>query len=196
MSSGVPLAPAGAEGRRAARAAGRLAALGVLALPLLPAGTPPAAAEAAPACAASPDPEYYSFELVGTDKVAAVQGARGRATVSRPPSPFGLAVTRDGTIAHRVEVSVQAPEAPGGGTYVAWAADPNLERIVRLGEVRPGGAVSGEVVLNKFMVFVTLEDAPAAEAERWRGPVVLVGRSRSARIQSMASHGSFEAEPC
>lgn len=149
-------------------------------------------------CASFGDPDYYSFELERTDKAPSVRLASGRASVSSPSSPFGLAVARDGTLTQRIEVSVDAVESSGHGQglLVAWAADPNLERVVRLGEVSVERPAVGEIALNKVMVFVTLEESLDRTAERWQGPVVLVGRSRSARIQSMASHGSFEPEPC
>lgn len=141
-------------------------------------------------------PEYYSFELASTDKVPEFRGAMGEVSVSYPSSPFGLPVTRDGTAIHQLSIEIDAPEAPVGRVLVAWASDPTLTQIQRLGVVSPDRPGEGRIRLNKFMVFVTMESEVDAEADRWRGPIVLVGRSRSARIRSMASHGTFEAEPC
>lgn len=79
---------------------------------------------------------------------------------------------------------------------MAWVASPNLDPVHRLGEIGGRGSASGEVTLNKFLVFVTEEPAGSVAGDRWEGPVVLKGKSRSGRMQSMASHGMFEREPC
>lgn len=141
-------------------------------------------------------PEYYSFELEATDKIPEFRDAMGEVLVSYPSSPFGLPVTRNGTAIHQLSIKIDAPEAPDGQVLVAWASDPTLTQIQRLGIVSPDRPGEGRSRLNKYMVFVTVESTADSEADRWRGPVVLVGRARSARIQSMASHGTFEAEPC
>lgn len=79
---------------------------------------------------------------------------------------------------------------------MAWVASPDLDPVHRLGEIGARGSASGEVTLNKFLVFVTEEPVGTVEGDRWEGPVVLKGKSRSGRMQSMASHGMFEREPC
>lgn len=139
--------------------------------------------------------DYYSFALRPTGKVTAVEGVQGRVDVGYQESPFALAVTRDGTISRRLEVSLDV-RTPDSGVFVAWVADPELTTILRLGPVSEGRPAVGTVSLNKLVVFVTLEPGDEPSAVGWEGPVALVGRSRSARIQSMASHGSFETEDC
>lgn len=140
--------------------------------------------------------EYYSFELKPTGKVASVADADGRVRVGFADSPFALAMTRDGRVSRQLEVTLGAPDPPAGGVYVAWVSDPELSTVVRLGAVGAGRTASGVAALNKFLIFVTVEPNDDPDATAWQGPVALVGRSRSARIQSMASHGSFETEDC
>ena len=48
---------------------------------------------------------------------------------------------------------------------------------------------------NKFLVLVTLE--PSTEVtNRWFGPVVMRGMSRSGMMHTLAGHGPYEHEPC
>ena len=54
---------------------------------------------------------------------------------------------------------------------------------------------SGRVDWNKFLVLVTLE--PSTEVtNRWLGPVVMRGMSRSGMMHTLAGHGPYENEPC
>jgi hypothetical protein len=45
-------------------------------------------------------------------------------------------------------------------------------------------------------VIITLEPSADDLGERWQGPVVLRGMSRSGMMHTMAGHGPFETEPC
>jgi len=114
-------------------------------------------------------------------------------------SPFGLGVMRSGHLDQELRLVVDLPplesgaEPPGGARpsadgappppdaprYVAWVATPDLDRIEALGTVTPGVPFAVPVHWNKIIIVVSREEgAPAADAPRWRGPVVLLGRWR------------------
>lgn len=140
--------------------------------------------------------EYYDIELRPPASTLGDRQVAGRVEVTYPSSPFGLSLTREGTLLQHLRVVIDERWRSTRGRLVAWVASPDLDRVRNLGEIEADGTVSGEVGLNKFLVFVTEEPAAAEAADRWRGPVVLKGKSRSGRMQSMASHGMFEREPC
>ncbi len=107
-------------------------------------------------------------------------------------SPFGLAVMRTGHLAHELRLVVDLPPLDGDARYVAWLATPALDRIAMLGAVVPGQPFSAPVHWNKMVVVVSREDsAPAMGAARWSGPIVLLGRSRSALLENMMGHSIF-----
>ncbi len=84
------------------------------------------------------------------------------------------------------------PSAPATPRYIAWIATPALDRIERLGPVTPGQPFFAPVHWNKIVLVVSLEDAPPApDAPRWSGPVVLLGRSRSALLANLMGHSIF-----
>lgn len=139
--------------------------------------------------ARAPDP--FAIPLTPT---ANGGGASGEARLSFAQSPFGLAVTADGRHRYRVRVATDGLRAAPDRSYVAWAVSPTLDELQKLGVLAADGAVNGEVTLNKFVVFVTSETS--VEVERWSGPIVLRGISRSGRMHTMAGHGPFEGEPC
>lgn len=107
-------------------------------------------------------------------------------------SPFGLAVMRSGHLEQELRLVLDLPPAGSGARYVAWAATPALDRIKALGTVTPGEPFPALVHWNKIVIVVSREDRPpAADAPRWSGPVVLLGRSRSALMQSLMGHSIF-----
>ena len=107
-------------------------------------------------------------------------------------SPFGLAVMRSGYLDQELRLVLDLPPAEGQSRYVAWVATPALDRIEALGTVTPGEPFAAPVHWNKIVIVVSREDgAPAADAPRWSGPVVLLGRSRSALLQSLMGHSIF-----
>ena len=76
-------------------------------------------------------------------------------------------------------------------SYVAWLATPNMDRLVRIGEVRNREPLTMRVDFNKVMIVVTGEQAAAPPMDQWSGPIALVGRSRSALMQSLLGHSIF-----
>lgn len=141
-------------------------------------------------------PDYYRIDLRPPASSFGGRDVVGRVEVAYPSSPFGLPLNRDGVLVQRLRIGIDADWRTHRGRLVAWVAPPDLDPVRKLGEIGRDGTVTGEVAMNKFLVFVTDEPPGAAEVSRWQGPVVLKGKSRSGRMQSMASHGMFEPEPC
>lgn len=168
-------------------AAALLAALAAAA-PSAVAGSPdpvqqPAALDPPGACAAAP----HRVQLQGTGRAP---GASGWMDLRFAASPYGVAVTEDGSYRYRLAVHVESAPPSAGRTLVAWAATPNLDRHVNLGALGEDRSVEGEVSWNKFLVFVTAESS--ADVERWQGPILLTGTSPSGNMHTMAGHGIFE----
>jgi len=135
------------------------------------AGTPP------------PALDLRCLELHATPRGGA---ARGTVALRRPGAPFGIAVTPDGHVRTTLLAQVEGlPPASSLGpytAYVAWATPLELDPVVRLGEVRNGVSDLGEVFFNKYMILVTAE--PSADGSERTGPLVLRGRSPSARMEA------------
>ncbi|MGH7458561.1 MAG: multicopper oxidase family protein [Longimicrobiaceae bacterium] len=128
----------------------------------------------------APHPDLHCIDLLPTPSF---HGASGTAEMGRAPSPFGVAVTRDGVHLWDLTVSVEGlgdPAGAGGRAYVAWVTTPQLSPLVKLGEVAEGRAASGRVAFNKFLVLVTAE--PSAAAETRQGRLVLRGGSPGTRM--------------
>lgn len=162
----------------------------------VPPGSPSPDGPAPLFCSADPEPpEYYAIPLVTTKNVPGTAFTRGNADVTFAPSPFGVSVAPDGSYAYDVHVRLDDLPEPTRGGYVAWVTTTQVDRIERLGALEDG-QVTGQVRWNKFLVVVTLEDDPAAEAERWTGPIAFRGMSRSGKMHTMAGHGPFQEERC
>ena len=140
-------------------------------------------------------PAYYAIELVSTRRVPGARNASGVGDVSFARSPFGIAVTPTGEYIYNVDLQVQGLNAQSRGVYTAWLTTSALDQVKRLGGLDVGGAIRGQTTWNKFLVVITLE--PDEEArQRWSGPIVARGMSRSGRMHTMAGHGPFQLEPC
>lgn len=139
-------------------------------------------------------PAYYRIDLVPTRRVPGTHRVRGYSDVTFLPSPFGVAISKTGSYVYQLGLVVEGlPSAPSGA-YVAWISTPQLDRVQRLGDL-VDGRIDGTVEWNKFLVILTLE--PNSEpTDRWTGPVVARGMSRSGMMHTMAGHGPFEDEPC
>jgi len=114
----------------------------------------------------------------------------GRVSLRQPWSPFGVSVSEAGEVLHELSIEIDSlPPASPGERYVVWLATPALDSVARLGEIvvgRPVQALSG---LAQMLVVVTREKPPTGD--RWRGPIILRGRSRSSLIQSLLNHPIF-----
>ncbi|MDE2979735.1 MAG: hypothetical protein OXU74_00945 [Gemmatimonadota bacterium] len=125
-------------------------------------------------------------------------------------SPFGLGVMRSGHLDQELRLVVDLPPLEGGTQpsdaarpdgappppdaprYVAWVATPDLNRIEALGTLTSGVPFAVPVHWNKIMIVVSREEGPPAAGQaRWRGPVVLIGRSRSALLENLMGHSIF-----
>lgn len=142
------------------------------------------------------DPEFYSIELVPTGRVPGTGNVRGTVAVKFARTPFDFAVSNGGTFHRRLELDLSGLQPPREGEYVVWVAPPNLTPVKRLGTLGEEMKLVGDVAFPKFLVIVTLEREPDRDAERWTGPVVHRGMSRSGFMHTMAGHGPFEQEPC
>ena len=128
--------------------------------------------EASPSsCAAAPK----RVEMTPTPRA---RGARGTMIVRMAASPYGVAVDPDGSYRLRVEVAVEGLRSGGDTHHVVWGATPELDRHVRLGTLGPDDRATGEVAWNKFLVFVTAEEAP--DPESWSQQILLSALSPSA----------------
>lgn len=159
------------------------------------------AAPAPVVCADPEPPDYYAFEMVTTKNVPGTARIEGQAAVTFARSPFGVAVSPDGSYAYDVHLRLRnLPEAPRGGAWAVWFTKSDLSEISYAGTLEPGEAFSGRVVWNKFLAIVTLEDPADLAVDggpaRWQGPVVTRGMSRSGMMHTMAGHGPLQQENC
>lgn len=148
-------------------------------------------------CAVGDDPPtYYAIDLVTTKRIPGARMASGKADVVFAQSPYGLALSADGSYVYELRISIDKLAPARNGAYVAWVTTPELDQRVRLGALDADHKVTGSVGWNKFLVVVTLEEDEAEGAASWSGPVVVRGMSRSGLMHTQAGHGPFEVEPC
>jgi len=137
------------------------------------------------------DPSIYCLPLFST---AITPLATGTAVLQPEPSPFGLAVTRDGRVLSRVVLTLAGlPDPASLGPYhsfVAWATTPDLDPVIPLGAVGNGRTVAGPIGLERFILMVSAERS--ARSKTREGPLVLRGSSPS---QLMAPHGVTTLPP-
>ncbi|HUP00551.1 MAG TPA: hypothetical protein VM737_03395, partial [Gemmatimonadota bacterium] len=144
------------------------------------AGFPPA--DPSPHAAACP---VGGARCIALFPAADFPAASGSVALTPSASPFGASVGPDGT--QRWDLELRAEGLPPPRTlgpyaaYVAWAAPPVLEPMVRLGTFEGGALSAGRVTLDKFFVLVSAEPHPSGA--RPSGPVVLRGTSPSMALQ-------------
>ena len=143
-----------------------------------------------------PVSEYYTIDLVSTKKVPGSGEARGKGEVTFASTPFGIALSDDGSYRYELAISIEKLRPPKRGQYIAWVTTPQLDSIELIGPLDDQHSASGKVEWNKFLVVITLEDTYSGNESIWSGPVVLRGVSRSGLMHTMAGHGPFEDEPC
>jgi suppressor of ftsI len=130
-----------------------------------------------------PSHDLYCIELV---PAPGITGVSGRIELAHPSGLFTVAVTADGRSRYIPIVALQGlPPAPSLGrsasaVYLAWAAPPQMDPVIKLGEVRNGSVALRAVDLEKFVVLITAErDRRAREPS---GRLVLRGQSPSTRL--------------
>lgn len=140
--------------------------------------------------------EYYAIDLVPTGRVPGTGGAEGKAMSAFARSPFGVAVAPGGSYRHDLDIRVTGLRSRNDGVYVAWTASSDLQHVERLGVLDDAGGLEATVAWNKFLVIVSFERSADALPDRWQGPIVMRGMSRSGLMHTMAGHGAYEGEPC
>ncbi len=170
--------------------------MGALLAAILGLAGPVVPAHAMERCAVDGPPEYYTFPLVSTRRVPGSGRASGLGELTFAESPFGLALSPEGSYRYRIALTVDRLAVPAVGAYVVWVTTPELDRIELAGAFDERHAMQVEVDFNKFLVVITLEDVYDPEAAVWSGPIVLRGMSRSGMMHTMAGHGPFEQENC
>ena len=122
-----------------------------------------------------PSHDLYCIELVAAPGAT---GVSGRIELARPAGPFTVAVTAAGR--SRVIPIASLQGLPAAATFIAWATPPQMDTVIKLGEVRNGETALRAVDLDKFVVLITAErDRRAREPS---GRVVLRGQSPSTRL--------------
>jgi len=122
-----------------------------------------------------PSHDLYCIELVAAPGVT---GASGRVELSIPPGPFTVAVTPDGR--SRFIPIVALSGLPDTGVFVAWAAPPQMDSLIKLGTVKNGRVALRVIDLDKFNLLITAERS--ARVREPRGRVILRGQSPSTRL--------------
>jgi len=177
--------------------AGGSAAAAVASFPVLSGESVEVPLDRPRACVARDDtPEYYKFPMVSTGRVAGTGNATGTTEVRFPHTPFGVALTTDGSYRYDFTVRFERLRLPRSGSFAVWVTTTTLDEVALVGELTDPASFSGTVEWNKFLVVVTHEPAFDPAATAWTGPIVIRGMSRSGMMHTMAGHGPFEQEKC
>jgi len=130
---------------------------------------------------AQPNNDLYCVRLTPTQ---AYSGASGFAELRHAPTPFGVAVTRDGEHQYRFVLTLSGlPELEKLGpkaAYVAWLTTPRLTPMINLGVVKNGRSELKIAGFNKFLVLVSAERSGGVTDRE--GRLVLRGMSPSMRM--------------
>lgn len=131
-----------------------------------------------------PSADLYCMTLIPAPGIP--DAASGQVWLDIAPSPFSVAVTRDGVHRYRPRVILSGMPhprdvAPGARVFVAWLTTPLFGEWTRLGVVRNGTTLLPEVSLDKFMIVVSAERTAGGTART--GPLVVRGGSPSTRLQ-------------
>jgi suppressor of ftsI len=124
----------------------------------------------------------YCAELVPTPKYYRASAVLELEPV---PSPFDVAVTRDGNPRYQVVISIAGLSRAllgghGSPAYVAWMTTIGLDSAIRLGTVHDGRTVLGETTREQFRILITAESSPEIAVRS--GPLVFRGTSPDSRV--------------
>jgi len=122
-----------------------------------------------------PSHDLYCIELVAAPGAT---GVSGRIELARPAGPFTVAVTAEGR-SRVIPIASLQGLAPAG-TFIAWATPPQMDTVIKLGEVRNGETALRAVDLEKFLLLITAERDRRVRDPRVR--LVLRGQSPSTRL--------------
>jgi len=121
-----------------------------------------------------PSHDLYCVELVAAP---GVNGVSGRVELASPPGPFTVAVTADG---HSRFIPIfYLSGLPSTGTYIAWATTPQMDSLIKLGEVKNGSVTLRPIDFDKFNILVSAERSARVRAPR--GRIIVRGQSPSTR---------------
>lgn len=138
---------------------------------------------AAPARAQSSQAALNCLTLYPTPDLAV---ASGEVSLLPVRSPFGVAVTVDGSPRYHLVATIAGlpdPQSLGGyKTYVAWAYNLALDSAVKLGTVRNGRVDLGELDYVQFRILISAERSVSVASRT--GRLVLRGTSPSARLMA------------
>ena len=122
-----------------------------------------------------PSHDLYCLQLV---PAPGVRGAAGRVELAFPPGPFTVGVTAAG---HSRFLPIFALSGlPAGNVYLAWAATPQMDSLVKLGAVTNGTTTLRQIDFDKFTILITAERTARVAAPT--GRVILRGQSPSTRL--------------
>ena len=130
-----------------------------------------------------PSHDLYCLELVAAP---GLERAAGRVELSIPPGPFTVSITPDGRSRFLPIVFLSGlPRTTHDASrtdvvYVAWAATPQMDTLIKLGTVRNGRTTLRPIALEKFNVLITAERS--ARVREPQGRVILRGQSPSTRL--------------
>jgi len=121
-----------------------------------------------------PSHDLYCVELVAAP---GINGVSGRVELASPPGPFTVAVTADG---HSRFIPIfYLSGLPSTGTYIAWATTPQMDSLIKLGEVKNGSVTLRPIDFDKFNILISVERS--ARVREPRGRIIVRGQSPSTR---------------
>jgi suppressor of ftsI len=121
-----------------------------------------------------PSHDLYCIELVAAP---GVNGVSGRVELASPPGPFTVAVTPDG---HSRFIPIfYLSGLPSTGTYIAWATTPQMDSLIKLGEVKNGSVTLRPIEFDKFNILISAERSTRVREPR--GRIMVRGQSPSTR---------------
>jgi suppressor of ftsI len=125
----------------------------------------------------------YCAELIPTPEYSR---ARAVLELTPVPSPFDVAVTRDGKARYRIVISIAGlsrravRDGAAPAAYVAWMTTMDLDSVVKLGTVTSGRTVLGETTRDQFRILISAERSAASRTRT--GPLVFRGTSPGSRL--------------
>src|SRR5207237_1734001 len=82
-----------------------------------------------------PSHDLYCIELIAAP---GIRGVSGRIELVLASNPFTVSLTADGRTRYLPIASLAGLDS--GSTYIAWATPPQMDTVIKLGQVRNGRA--------------------------------------------------------
>jgi FtsP/CotA-like multicopper oxidase with cupredoxin domain len=96
-----------------------------------------------------------------------------------PPGPFTVGVTADGHARFIPIAFLTGLPATRGATYIAWAATPQMDSLIKLGDVQNGRVTLRAIEFDKFNILISAERS--ARVREPHGRIIVRGQSPSTR---------------